>query len=73
MPITILAPKPAPVARSFGGAHGGGIDHDDSDSGYDDGDVDMAGVERAAKRRRTGQSKLVTPGEIVTDDTQWMR
>lgn len=69
MAITILPPPPPPQ------------DYDDSDSSADesddggvaldnDGDLDM----RPKKRARTGESKsVVTPGEVVTDDPQWMR
>lgn len=69
MAITILPPPPPPQ------------DYDDSDSESDesddggvaldnDGDLDM----RPKKRARTGESKsVVTPGEVVTDDPQWMR
>ncbi|KAK4986586.1 Exosome complex component rrp4 [Elasticomyces elasticus] len=61
MPITILAPTPAapiPARRPSS-------EEDDSDLDSD-GDISMS---RPTKRRRT----IITPGEIVTDDPQWMR
>ncbi|KAJ5463544.1 Ribosomal protein L27 [Penicillium sp. IBT 31633x] len=53
-------------------------DSDDSMSVGSDGDVEMTGVSRPHKRPRLqGNSNLgtgiVTPGEVVTDDPQWMR
>lgn len=70
MAITILPPPPP--AQDY-----------DSDSSYDseegseggvaldnDGDLDM----RPKKRQRHGgDTSIVTPGEVVTDDPQWMR
>lgn len=67
MPITILPPAAAaPVyARS---------DSDDENDAFDsDGDVDMEGASRASKRARVSRKNIVTPGETVTDDSQWMR
>ncbi|KFY73925.1 hypothetical protein V501_01659 [Pseudogymnoascus sp. VKM F-4519 (FW-2642)] len=66
MAITILAPAP-PIQD---------VDYDSSsDSGSDggadlDGDLDMRPKKRA---RRAGSTSIVTPGEVVTDDPQWMR
>jgi hypothetical protein len=49
---------------------------DDSTSVDSDEDVEMSGV-RAPKRARIGNQTVstgvVTPGEVVTDDPQWMR
>lgn len=49
---------------------------DDSMSVDSDEDVEMSGV-RAPKRARIGNQTVstgvVTPGEVVTDDPQWMR
>ena len=68
MAITILPPStdrdneesPSPAAS----------DYDSSDNSMED-----AEDERPAKRARLSKStsKIVTPGEIITDDTQWMR
>ncbi|KAF2435813.1 hypothetical protein EJ08DRAFT_667746 [Tothia fuscella] len=67
MPISILPPAPAP-SISYG------ADPSDSDDDFDlDGDIDMEGTSRGLKRPRTSQRHIVTPGELVTDDTQWMR
>ena len=35
--------------------------------------VDMNGLERPSKRIKTLGADMVTPGEIVTDDPQWMK
>ena len=66
MAITILPPAP-PIQD---------VDYDSSsDSGSDggadlDGDLDMRPKKRARRARSTS---IVTPGEVVTDDPQWMR
>lgn len=65
MAITILAPAPAvPYQRA-----------NDSDDDSDDGGADLEGdlSMRPTKRARTSAKDLVTPGETVTDDPQWMR
>jgi hypothetical protein len=64
MAITILAPAPAEPTVERGALDS---DFDDSDS-----DVDMEDSGRPAKRSKTSRH-LVTPGELVTDDSQWMR
>ena len=64
MAITILAPVPAALYHRE--------DSDESDDGGVDleGDVDI----RPAKRARHSFAKdIVTPGETITDDPQWMR
>jgi len=63
MAITILAPTPARVpylAANTSDSEDGGVDLE--------GDLDM----RPSKRARR-EKDIVTPGEIVTDDPQWMR
>ncbi|KAM0601540.1 hypothetical protein ACHAP1_008578 [Verticillium nonalfalfae] len=69
MPITIHAPKPTPQV------HTNTVYASDSDS--DDGGVDLDGdlsMSRPAKRaRNAGHHDIVTPGEVITDDPQWMR
>jgi exosome complex component RRP4 len=65
MAITILAPTPA-VINYQAEQHS---DDDSDDGGVDlEGDLDM----RPKKRAKHGQD-VVTPGETVTDDPQWMR
>ncbi len=65
MAITIL--PPAPAAPEFGNGSS-------DDGAYDsEGDVDMLESHRPAKRARTSVKGIVTPGETVTDDPQWMR
>lgn len=70
MAITILPP----VAEELGPYH---ADSDESTSVDSDSDVEMSGVSRPHKRARLGNKKIgtgiVTPGEVVTDDPQWMR
>lgn len=70
MAITILPP----VVEDFGPYQG---DADESMSVDSVQDVEMSGVSRPHKRPRLGSDKIatgiVTPGEVVTDDPQWMR
>jgi len=66
MPITILAPKEQYDSSDdeYGGH--GGVDAE--------GDVEMDGARPPESKRRKGSKlPLVTPGEIVTSDSQWMR
>lgn len=70
MPITILAPAPPP-SNAFDNRSN---NDEDSDSDLDlEGDVDMEGANIGAKRLRVSKKHIVTPGELVTDDAQWMR
>jgi hypothetical protein len=65
MAITILAPAQPPAPYEGDGSS------DESDNGGVglEGDADMPPAKRA---RHSGQD-IVTPGETVTDDPQWMR
>jgi exosome complex component RRP4 len=65
MAITILAPAPAAIPYQS---------ENYSDDSEDDGGVDLQGdvSMRPAKRPRQARD-IVTPGETVTDDPQWMR
>jgi exosome complex component RRP4 len=66
MAITILAPAPPTVAYSADSDNSS-----DEDGGVNlEGDNDMRPKKRA---RHHGSSSIVTPGETVTDDPQWMR
>ena len=66
MAITILAPAPAVPYTNKPAA-----DSDDSD---DDGGVDLEGDSGMRPKKRARRSKdIVTPGETVTNDPQWMR
>ncbi|KAF6819589.1 exosome complex exonuclease RRP4 [Colletotrichum sojae] len=68
MPITILAPRGTPVPPKP--TQQASDSDSDSDGGVDiEGDVSM----RPAKRARGEAYEIVTPGEIITDDPQWMR
>ncbi|KAH8821063.1 hypothetical protein F5884DRAFT_893881 [Xylogone sp. PMI_703] len=65
MAITILAPSPT-VSDTQDDS-----ESSDSDGGVDlEGDIDMRPTKRA---RHDPIDDIVTPGEIVTDDPQWMR
>ncbi|KAI1764153.1 hypothetical protein GGR53DRAFT_335725 [Hypoxylon sp. FL1150] len=69
MPITILQPAQVPTR------HPRDVTYDsdsDSEGGVDiEGDVSMT---RPTKRaRRTDGNSIVTPGEVITEDPQWMR
>lgn len=64
MPIAIHKPLPAaPITR-----HEASSDSENFDS-----DVDMASSTRPSKRPRLSGKSIVTPGETITDDPQWMR
>ena len=69
MAITILPPPPPP--QDYDDSNSSEDESDDGGVALDnDGDMDM----RPKKRARHGNSKsVVTPGEVVTDDPQWMR
>jgi len=68
MAITILTPTPATTLYY---ANSDSSASDEDDGGVDlDGDIDMRPKKRA---RHHGSSNIVTPGEMVTDDPQWMR
>lgn len=80
MPITIL--KPAPVAPTGAFLASSRNQNDsasesDSDGGADvDGDVAMGGSSSRGPNRRARTDEdaaIVTPGEIITEDSQWMR
>jgi hypothetical protein len=68
MPITILPPAPAlPATYDVKG---------DEDNDFDldsDGDVDMGEAQRVRSAKPKTSRHIVTPGELVTDDPQWMR
>ena len=62
MPFSITAPAAQPpIAYN---------DASDSDSADSEGDIDMA---PPTKRPKLSTKSIVTPGETVTDDPQWMR
>lgn len=63
MAITIIAPTALAVPY-----HSEDVSDDSDNGGVDlEGDLDM----RPAKRAK--HQEIVTPGEIITDDPQWMR
>ncbi|KAF3058631.1 Exosome complex component rrp4 [Daldinia childiae] len=69
MPITILQPALLPAHNSRDANYDS---ESDSEGGVDlEGDISMT---RPTKRaRRTGDDSIVTPGEVITEDPQWMR
>ncbi|KAK4142092.1 uncharacterized protein C8A04DRAFT_38609 [Dichotomopilus funicola] len=85
MPITILPPKPARPLNTSHGAHpedGSSLSSDESDSGgggvgLDDGDISMNLPPTTTTTKNPAHSShahsLVTPGESITSDPQWMR
>ena len=67
MTFTIRAPLPADPPRSPASS-------DEDDGSLDsEGDSAMLGTARPAKRVKLSSTHIVTPGEVVTDDPQWMR
>lgn len=84
MAITIIQPKPVPQytdQRSALIKSNPDSDSDASESDSEAGGVDVqddialaikAESRRPARRARYG-SDIVTPGEVITDDPQWMR
>lgn len=66
MAITILAPEP--VAEPYESDRDSAEDSDDGGANLE-GDIDM----QPKKRRRNDYDDVVTPGQSVTDDPQWMR
>lgn len=71
MPITIITPKPIPRYFERGEEDDDEYGSDTSGGGADlDGDLRMPPAKRA---RRDDSHDIVTPGEVITDDPQWMR
>ena len=66
MAIIVLAPLPQNVASEQ--SYRPGDAYLDSE-----GDFDMEDEARPAKRAKISVKEIVTPGETVTDDPQWMR
>ena len=87
MPITIIAPKPSRLPQAHT-SHHQDLSENDSDSESDTGDnaganlannilmdLDIAPAPRkpTSKSPYSAKHTIVTPGEIITDDPQWMR
>jgi len=73
MAITIIQPRPTPqyIKRDDGASSDSDSD-DSGDGGVDlEGDVSMS-MARPSKRVKYSDD-IVTPGEVITDDTQFMR
>ncbi|KAL7268406.1 Exosome complex component rrp4 [Rhizina undulata] len=66
--ISILPPKPAPT-KVFSHLEATSEDEDELRGFDEEGDVPMGGAHSAKKARVS----IVTPGEVVTSDPQWMR
>ncbi|KAI1502906.1 hypothetical protein F5X99DRAFT_147541 [Biscogniauxia marginata] len=74
MPITILQPTPAPA--QIPNIDAAFASDSDSDGGVDlEGDVSMMARPSKRPRRiaRADDDAIVTPGEVITEDPQWMR
>lgn len=64
MAITITAPEPRAIYR--------GDDASEDEDPYDpEGDLQMAGIFGTGRKRST--RSIVSPGEAITNDPQWMR
>ncbi|KAI4116752.1 MAG: hypothetical protein LQ341_007685, partial [Variospora aurantia] len=61
MTFSILAPAAPRLSRDPSPASEPSLDFD--------GDIDVI---RPAKRGRTAHKAIITPGEVVTEDVQWM-
>ncbi|MCJ1311908.1 exosome non-catalytic core subunit rrp4 [Agyrium rufum] len=66
MPISIL-----PLARVA--TSPGAQSQSDVECVEENGDINMGGDERPSKRAKLSSRSIVTPGESITDDPQWMR
>lgn len=67
MAITIIQPKPVPQYTRRTSSAG-------SDSDPDDGGADIEGdIKMATGRSAASHSDIVTPGEVITTNPQWMR
>ena len=64
MPISILSPQPAPAVKDYDSPDDGSIDSE--------GDYEMGEIPRP-KRIKLSRHGIVTPGESITEDPQWMR
>ncbi|KAM3074666.1 Exosome complex component rrp4 [Clarireedia jacksonii] len=63
MAITIIAPAPSPLPYHA----------EDTSNQSDDGGVDLEGDLDMRPAKRAKYQDIVTPGELITDDPQWMR
>jgi exosome complex component RRP4 len=78
MAITILTPKPTPHIFGSNGKSRGVAADSDSDSDSSNGGVDLEGDVSmgysAVKAKPSDEdADIVAPGELITDDPQWMR
>ncbi|KAI1179274.1 exosome component 2 [Nemania sp. FL0916] len=72
MPITIIQPAPPPDYNSHNSQYAADSDSDSDEGGVDiEGDVSMGGGR--GRSYRQSDDAIVTPGEIITEDPQWMR
>ena len=76
MAITILAPTPAaaPQKAAYNYEDDQMLDSDsEQDEGEDDEDEDSMQIDSLPSGHSTNSRQLITPGQIVTSDPQWMR
>lgn len=65
MTFSILPPASANQGYLSDSSDDGSLDSED--------DVDMLDTTRPSKRAKHSHSSIITPGETITDDPQWMR
>jgi exosome complex component RRP4 len=74
MPFTILQPAPAAGYNPYQTSYAPDSDSDSESGGIDlEGDVSMSMGRPAKRLRPSEEDSIVTPGEIITEDAQWMR
>ena len=67
MPFIIRPPAPASPQ------HDSSASSSDDESLDSEGDTTMLESSRPTKRARLSSTSVITPGELITDDPQWMR
>lgn len=74
MAITILPAVPDVEADAFASdSESGGVGLDEDTMDYEVEDGGKSAGQAPGKQLRLTPSSIMTPGEVVTDDPQWMR